>query len=86
MKKSLLLAALLLPCSVAYADISISTDKMEVSKDCLKMDGDNIKIKSEDCDPEKGKGQMDGENRSVHGDDNPGQGHNKDKKDKKGNS
>ncbi len=83
-KKWLLIASLLLPFSIAQAEITISTDKIELSKDCMKLDGDNIQVKSDDCSSGKFD-KDDKENRSVHGDDNPGQGHDKDhgKKDKK---
>lgn len=82
-KKLLLIAAVtLLPLSVAQAEITISTDKMEISKDCIKLEGDNVQVKSDDCSSGKfDKGDHD--NRSVHGNDNPGQGHDKGKKDKK---
>ena len=56
--------------------------KMEISKDCLKLEGDNVQIKSEDCQSSKFKDKDDNENRSVNGDNNPGKGHSKDKKDK----
>lgn len=78
--KWILIAAVLFPLSLAQAEITISTDKLELSKDCKKLDGDNIQVKSDNCKSDKfDKG--DKENRSVHGDNNPGKGH--DKKDKK---
>ncbi|MGF1735478.1 CG2 omega domain protein [Photobacterium satsumensis] len=61
------------------ADVKISGDGFELSKDCLKLESDNVKITSEECEQWK-KNQ---ENRSVHGDDNPGKGNKKDKKPKK---
>lgn len=65
--------------SGAAADVKISGDGFELSKDCLKLESDNVKITSEECEQWK-KNQ---ENRSVHGDDNPGKGNKKDKKPKK---
>ncbi|MGR5063144.1 CG2 omega domain protein [Photobacterium sp. DNB22_13_2] len=61
------------------ADVKISGDGFELSKDCLKLESDNVKITSEECEQWK-KNQ---ENRSVHGNDNPGKGNKKDKKPKK---
>ncbi|NVK42280.1 MAG: CG2 omega domain protein [Oceanospirillaceae bacterium] len=83
-KKLLLIAVALLPFSLAQAEITVSTDNIEISKDCMKLEGDNIQVKSDDCKSDKFD-KDDKENRSVHGDDNPGQGHDKDhgKKDKK---
>ncbi|MGR5118576.1 CG2 omega domain protein [Vibrio astriarenae] len=78
MKRLVVLAALFLP-MMALADITISGDKMELSKDCVRLDGDNVKIKSDECESSKGKHGKDGDNRSVHGDDNPGKGHGKNK-------
>ncbi|KHT61995.1 CG2 omega domain protein [Photobacterium gaetbulicola] len=63
----------------ATADVKISGDGFEISKDCLKLESENVKITSEECEQWK-KNQ---ENRSVHGDDNPGKGNKKDKKPKK---
>ncbi len=82
MKKLLLLAAVLLPLSSANAEITVKGDDFELSKDCVRLSGDNISIKSDDCSS-KDWGDKDKKgNASVHGDDNPGQGH-KNKKDKK---
>lgn len=82
LKKLLLIAFTLLPISYAQADVSISGDGFELSKDCLKLESNNIKINSEDCSDGKGKSKGDKQNSSVHGDNNPGKG-NKDKKEKK---
>jgi len=80
-KRLLYVLVLLLPLSIAQAEITISTNKMEISKDCLKLEGDNVQIKSEDCQSGKfDKDKDDKENRSVNGDNNPGKGHDKDKK------
>ncbi|MBY6237103.1 CG2 omega domain protein [Vibrio harveyi] len=81
MKKLLLLAAVLMPLApAAYADITIKGDDFELSEDCLRLDGDNVSIKSDDCSGkhDKGKGKGKG-NASIHGDDNPGKGHGNDK-------
>lgn len=76
---SLTLCALL-PLSVAQADVTIKGDRMEISDDCRKIEGDKMTLRSEDCeDRSKGGNKNKGENRSVHGDDNPGKGHDKDK-------
>ncbi|PSU33550.1 CG2 omega domain protein [Photobacterium lutimaris] len=72
------LATLLVSIGVS-ANVKISGDGFEISKDCLKLESDNVKITSEECEQWK-KNQ---ENRSVHGDDNPGKGNKKDKKPKK---
>ncbi|HHF3258090.1 CG2 omega domain protein [Vibrio diabolicus] len=80
MKKALLLAAILLPLASAHAEISVKGDGFELSNDCVRLSGDNVSIKSDDCSSKQWK---DKDNSSVHGDDNPGKGHNKDKKDKK---
>ena len=83
MKKLLLLAAVLMPLApAAYADITIKGDDFELSDDCLPLDGDNVSIKSDDCSSGKHDKDHKG-NASVHGDDNPGKGHDKAKKDKK---
>lgn len=85
MKKLLLLTAVLMPLTPAYADITIKGDGFELSEDCLRLDGDNVSIKSDDCSSGKHNKGNNGNksNSSIHGDDNPGKGHNKDKKDKK---
>ncbi|WP_394240310.1 CG2 omega domain protein [Vibrio astriarenae] len=80
MRTVLLMSAFLFPI-LASADVTISGDKMELSKDCLRLEGDNVKITSEECKSSKNKHDKDGDNRSVHSDDNPGKGHGK-KKDK----
>ncbi|MHA2708760.1 CG2 omega domain protein [Vibrio owensii] len=83
MKKLLLLAAVLMPLApAAYADITIKGDDFVLSEDCLRLDGDNVSIKSDDCSSGKHDKKHKG-NSSVHGDDNPGKGHDKGKKDKK---
>ncbi|MHA7229804.1 CG2 omega domain protein [Vibrio campbellii] len=83
MKKLLLLAAVLMPLApAAYADITIKGDDFELSEDCLRLSGDNVSIKSDDCSSGKRDKDHKG-NASVHGDDNPGKGHDKGKKDKK---
>ncbi|KIF50362.1 hypothetical protein [Vibrio owensii] len=83
MKKLLLLAAVLMPLApVAHADITIKGDDFELSEDCLRLNGDNVSIKSDDCSSGKHDKDHKG-NSSVHGDNNPGKGHDKDKKDKK---
>ncbi|EPF7976785.1 CG2 omega domain protein [Vibrio harveyi] len=77
MKKLLLLAAVLMPLApAAYADITIKGDDFELSEDCLRLDGDNVSIKSDDCSGKHDKGKG---NASIHGDDNPGKGHGNDK-------
>ncbi|ELI0637398.1 CG2 omega domain protein [Vibrio harveyi] len=79
MKKLLLLAAVLMPLApAAYADITIKGDDFELSEDCLRLDGDNVSIKSDDCSGQHDKGKGKG-NASIHGDDNPGKGHGNDK-------
>ncbi|AXY00616.1 CG2 omega domain protein [Vibrio alfacsensis] len=82
MKKLLLLTAMLMPLAPAYADITIKGDGFELSEDCLRLDGDNVSVKSDDCSSKKHDKDHKG-NASVHGNDNPGKGHDKDKKDKK---
>ncbi|BCN24718.1 CG2 omega domain protein [Vibrio alfacsensis] len=82
MKKLLLLTAMLMPLAPAYADITIKGDGFELSEDCLRLDGDNVSVKSDDCSSKK-HGKDHKGNASVHGNDNPGKGHDKDKKDKK---
>ncbi|GGA97416.1 hypothetical protein [Agarivorans gilvus] len=78
-----LFCLLLLPVWLAQADVSVSTDKLEINKDCIRLDGDNVQMQSKDCQSDN-KGKGDKENRSVHGDNNPGKGHDKNnKKDKK---
>ncbi|ANQ22236.1 CG2 omega domain protein [Vibrio natriegens] len=81
MKKFLLIAAVLLPFASANAEITVKGDDFELSKDCVRLSGDNISVKSDDCTSKNWDKDKKG-NASVHGDDNPGQGH-KDKKDKK---
>ncbi|HHX8272059.1 TPA: CG2 omega domain protein [Vibrio diabolicus] len=86
MKKALLLAAILLPLASAHAEISVKGDGFELSNDCVRLSGDNVSIKSDDCSSKQWKDKDNKGNKgnsSVHGDDNPGKGHNKDKKDKK---
>ncbi|HGY9567070.1 TPA: CG2 omega domain protein [Vibrio harveyi] len=79
MNKLLLLAAVLMPLApAAYADITIKGDDFELSEDCLRLDGDNVSIKSDDCSGQHDKGKGKG-NASIHGDDNPGKGHGNDK-------
>ncbi|MGP8309037.1 CG2 omega domain protein [Vibrio sp. YIC-376] len=82
MKKLLLLAAVLLPLGTAHAEITVKGDGFELSKDCVRLSGDNVSVKSDDCTSKNWDKDKKG-NASVHGDDNPGQGHDKDKKDKK---
>lgn len=83
MKKALLLVALILPLASAHAEISVKGDGFELSDDCVRLSGDNVSIKSDDCSSKQWKDKDNKGNSSVHGDDNPGKGHNKDKKDKK---
>lgn len=83
MKKLLLLAAVVLPFSSAYADITVKGDGFELSKDCVRLSGDNISVKSDDCSSKNWNDKDSKGNSSVHGDNNPGKGHGKDKKDKK---
>ncbi|MGR5285698.1 CG2 omega domain protein [Vibrio maritimus] len=79
---SLALGALL-PLSAAQADVTIKGDRMEISDDCRKIEGDVMTLRSEDCeDGSKGGNKNKGDNRSIHGDDNPGKGHGKDKNNK----
>ncbi|TBT21582.1 CG2 omega domain protein, partial [Vibrio parahaemolyticus] len=49
MKKLLLLAAVLLPFASAHAEITVKGDDFELSKDCVRLSGDNISVKSDDC-------------------------------------
>ncbi|MGV2988926.1 CG2 omega domain protein [Vibrio sp. E150_011] len=72
--------------SMAHADLTIKSDRMEISEDCRQVKGDVMTLKSEDCDDssngsskDKGNGMSKGNNRSIHGDDNPGKGHDKSK-------
>ncbi|HHF2912183.1 CG2 omega domain protein [Vibrio parahaemolyticus] len=83
MKKALLLAAIIMPLASAHAEISVKGDGFELSNDCVRLSGDNVSIKSDDCSSKQWKDKDNKGNSSVHGDDNPGKGHNKDKKDKK---
>ncbi|WP_423839705.1 CG2 omega domain protein [Vibrio mytili] len=82
MKKLLLLTAILLPMTSAYAEITVKGDGFELSNDCVRLSGDNVSIKSDDCSSKNWNDKDKKGNASVHGDDNPGQGH-KNKKDKK---
>lgn len=78
-----LLVSCLIPVSSAYADLTIKSDRMEISEDCRQIKGDVVTLRSEDCEDNKGgKDKGDKENRSIHGDDNPGKGHDKNKKGK----
>ncbi|MGR5092150.1 CG2 omega domain protein [Vibrio maritimus] len=72
----LILAALLLPVSASYASISIKTDNLELSEDCVSYESDRVRIESEECD---GKHHKNKDNRSAHGKNNPGKGHGKKK-------
>lgn len=83
MKQILLLTAVLLPLSPAYADITVKTNNFELSDDCVRLSADNVSIESDDCKSKKWDGKDKKGNASIHGDDNPGKGHNKAKKDKK---
>ncbi|MGR5067075.1 MULTISPECIES: CG2 omega domain protein [Vibrio] len=85
MTKLLLLTAVLMPLAPAYANITIKGDDFELSEDCLRLNGDNVSIKSDDCSSGKNNKGNKGDkgNSSIHGDDNPGKGHDKSKKDKK---
>lgn len=83
MKKFLLIAAVLLPFASAHAEITVKGDDFELSKDCVRLSGDNISVKSDDCTSKNWDKDKKG-NASVHGDDNPGQGH-KDKKTRRNN-
>ena len=74
MKKFLLIAAVLLPFASAHAEITVKGDDFELSKDCVRLSGDNISVKSDDCTSKNWDKDKKG-NASVHGDDNPGQGH-----------
>ncbi|GMQ46393.1 CG2 omega domain protein [Vibrio sp. 10N] len=79
---SLALGALI-PLSAAQADITIKGDRMEISDDCRQIEGDVMTLRSEDCDERsKGGNKGKGENRSIHGDDNPGKGHDRNKNNK----
>ena len=82
MNKFILLAVLLIPLTSAYADITLEGDNFELSDDCMRLGGDNLSITSEDCASGKHDSKHK-DNASVHGGDNPGKGHDKDKKDKK---
>ncbi|WP_394152200.1 CG2 omega domain protein [Vibrio maritimus] len=75
--------ALLFSLPMAHADVTIKGDRMEISEDCRKIEGEVMTLRSEDCESDsKGSHKGKGENRSVHGDDNPGKGHDKKNKDK----
>jgi len=73
MRRTLLILSLLC-ISLAHAEVTVSTDKVKISNDCLRVNSDGISVKTGDCDS-RGKGSQG--NRSVHGDDNPGRGHDK---------
>ncbi|HIF9109287.1 TPA: CG2 omega domain protein [Photobacterium damselae] len=76
---TLLFSSLVLITSfAASADIKISGDGFEFSKDCIKLSSDNISIKSDDCYDHPGNKDKNHSNRSIHGDNNPGKGHDKD--------
>lgn len=82
MKKILLTTTfMLVPFSIAQAEITVSTDNIEISKDCIKLEGENVTVKSDDCRSDKFDKDKH-ENRSIHGDNNPGKGHDKDKRKK----
>ncbi|WP_120512007.1 CG2 omega domain protein [Photobacterium salinisoli] len=83
MKLSLYIISALVPFSVAVAEITVSGENIEINKDCIRIDSNNVKIRSDDCD-EQNKVNKNNDNRSVQGDHNPGQGHDKDKKKDKG--
>lgn len=86
MQNTILIALLtLLFANPTTAEITIKGNGFELSNDCLKMEGENFLIRTDECD-EWRKNHHD--NRSVHGDDNPGKGnkagHGKDKNKGKG--
>jgi hypothetical protein len=75
MKHTLFVIALIL-LSPAHAEVTVETDKMKISDDCVSVKSDGVSIKSGDCSHrKKNKGSQ--ENRSIHGDNNPGKGHDK---------
>ena len=80
MKKTVvyLVAFILFPVSAVHAEITVSGDNIEISKDCIKLESENVTVKTDDCRSDKFD-KKDHENRSVHGDNNPGKGHDKDK-------
>ncbi len=78
-KKVLMItAAVLFPLSAAYADITVTGDNIEISKNCIKLESENVTVKTDDCRSDKFDKDKH-ENRSVHGDNNPGKGHDKGK-------
>lgn len=72
-----LLVVPLLSVSLAHAEVTVSTDKVRISNDCLRVNSDGISVKTGDCDS-RGRGPQG--NRSVHGENNPGRGHDKQNK------
>ncbi|MEI8592835.1 CG2 omega domain protein [Photobacterium sp. Hal280] len=83
MKFSLYIISALVPFSVAVAEVTVSGENIEINRDCIRIDSNNVKIRSDDCDT-KNKINKNNDNRSVQGNDNPGQGHDKNKKKDKG--
>lgn len=78
-KLMVLLGLLLLPVYFAQADGSEAKGKMALDKDCVAKNGEQLQIQAKDCQP-KQKAKADKENRSIHGDNNPGKGHDKNTK------
>ena len=75
--KNALLAAALLCVSAVHAETTLSVGDVKISNDCVDVKSGDVSVKSGDCG---GKDKGSHENRSVHGDDNPGRGHDKQKK------
>ncbi|MCG9789226.1 CG2 omega domain protein [Vibrio barjaei] len=75
-KLLIILLTTFVPVSASFADISIKTDKLELSEDCISYESDRVRIESEECDSKHHKNKKD---RSSHGKNNPGKGHGKKK-------
>jgi hypothetical protein len=72
--RTTLLILTLLSVSLAHAQVTVSTDKVKISNDCLRVNAEGVSVKTGDCD-NRGKGPQG--NRSIHGGNNPGRGHDK---------
>lgn len=76
MKKTLLALAIFYV-TVVHGETTISVGDVKIGNDCVDVKSGDVSVKSGDCGGKK-KGTR--ENRSIHGDNNPGQGHDKQKK------
>ncbi len=66
-----------LPVFAVQAELSISGSGFELSSNCVELETGGVKLSSDECSRAKFKGHSG--NRSVHGENNPGKGHKKNK-------